>query len=127
MSIFFAFFLLVGNPGVSKSPTKAVLLSAFLPAGGQIYNEKYFKAAVLASIETYSGYKALDYYLGYRKSGDTEKFKSAVSFGFYFLGSWLYSMADAYVDAHLFDFGKKVQFTISSRGFGVRYNLRGGM
>ncbi len=127
MSVFFALLLLVDSPDLSKSPTKAVLLSAFLPAGGQIYNEKYFKAAVLASIETYSGYKALDYYLSYRKSGDTEKFKSAVSFGIYFLGAWLYSMADAYVDAHLFDFGKKVQFTSSSRGVGVRYNLKGGM
>ncbi|MEO0246679.1 MAG: hypothetical protein ABIM20_01715 [candidate division WOR-3 bacterium] len=96
-----------------KVPTKALLLSCFTPAGGQFYNEKYIKGAILGSIEIYTGYRAMKNYLSYRRTGSNERFADALSFGFYFLSFWLYSMADAYVDAHLYGFKNKIKIEAS--------------
>lgn len=100
-----------------KVPTKALLLSSFTPAGGQFYNEKYFKGTILAGLEIYTGYRAIENYLAYRKTGDNRRFADALSFGFYFLSFWLYSMADAYVDAHLYSFKNKIKFETSLNKF----------
>jgi len=115
--------LLSSNP-VSKSPTKAVLFSCFLPAGGQFYNEKYIKGTIIASIELYTGYKTAINYFDYRKTASPERFSDALSYGFYFLGTWLYSMADAYVDAHLYNFKEKMEVSLLPTGVRLSFKLR---
>jgi hypothetical protein len=108
----------------SKSPSKAVLLSCFIPAGGQFYNEKFLKGTIIGGFEVYTGYRALESYLSYRKTENNEDFGQALSFGFYFLGAWLYSMADAYVDAHLYNFSKRIKFEAKTGSVCLKYNFK---
>ena len=107
-----------------KDPEKAALLSAFLPGGGQFYNEKYLKGVIIASIEGFTGYNAISRYVKYKKFGDLQKFSESLSYGFYFLGTWLYSVADAYVDAHLFNFKEKVELVLLPRGVSFVYKIK---
>lgn len=119
MNVMFVLCILLSETVVAKSPSKAVLLSCFLPGGGQFYNEKFVKGAVFGAAEAFTGYVALSNYLDYKKTGSEAKFKESFSYGFYFLGIWLYSMADAYVDAQLFNFDKKIQISMNSKGIGL--------
>ncbi|MGB9824030.1 MAG: hypothetical protein ACPLN0_04695 [Candidatus Hydrothermia bacterium] len=125
MKFFLVFLILSLNAGErSKSPTKAVLLSCFIPAGGQFYNEKFIKGTIIGGLEVYTGYRALESYLSYRKNGNTENFGRALSFGFYFLGTWLYSMADAYVDAHLYNFSRRIKFEATTGSVCLKYKFK---
>ncbi|MDI6851932.1 MAG: DUF5683 domain-containing protein [bacterium] len=118
----FLVLILVGVEG--KNPGKAVLMSAFLPGGGQFYNEKYLKGFIVASVEVFTGYNSISRYVKYRKSGDLQMFNESLSYGFYFLGTWLYSLADAYVDAHLFNFKEKVELALFPRGVSFAYKIK---
>lgn len=125
MKIFLVFLALSLNTVErSKSPTKAVLLSCFIPAGGQFYNEKFLKGTIIGGFEVYTGYHALESYISYKKKGNNEDFGQALSFGFYFLGAWLYSMADAYVDAHLYNFSRKIKFEASNSSVSLKYKFK---
>jgi hypothetical protein len=121
---FLIYFLFLLGETQGKNPSKAVLMSAFLPAGGQFYNEKYLKGVVIGSVEVFTGFKAISNYVEYKKSGDLQKFNEGLSYGFYFLGTWLYSMADAYVDAHLFNFKSKVELAFLPKNMGISFNVK---
>ena len=116
-----------------QSPKKAAILSAALPGLGQIYNKKYWKAAIIyAGLLTsayyindnnnrYKQYKeayiiridnnpnTTDNYVGEYSSGDLLILKD-----FYrrnreisilcFVGTYILNIVDASVDAHLFDY-----------------------
>jgi len=108
-----------------KSPWTAVGFSALFPGLGQFYNESYWKLPVIAVITGYLGYsyfynnsKFMDYRDKYTASQDSLNpngqavYKSLREFYrnqrdqffLYFGLFYLINLADAYVDAHLYDF-----------------------
>jgi hypothetical protein len=122
---------------MKKNPWKAVGLSAILPGLGQFYNESYWKLPIIAVVGGYFGYEILynnsrfqDYKTLYEDSqtplnpsGDL-RYKSLREyyrdqrdqFILYYGIFYIITLADAYVDAHLYDFtvSDKVRFKITS-------------
>lgn len=120
---------------MKKSPWKAVMLSAILPGLGQYYNESYWKLPIVAVVGGslayyffYNNSKYLDYKDLYANSqtplnpyGDERYKRLRESYRdsrdqnlLYFMLFYLINLADAYVDAHLFDFSvnKNVKFGV---------------
>lgn len=127
--------MLVPN-GQYKSPGRAVILSALLPAGGQFYTSHYIKGGIIAFGEIFSLSKAYFLYRDSKnyQSGSTERdslMRESFSYVFWFLGIWFYSMLDAYVDAQLFNFDKKAKISMSFKPdneailFGVKIPYKG--
>jgi len=129
-------FLLLIFGGEYKSPQKAVILSALLPGGGQFYTSHYIKGGVIAFGEFFSLSKA---YFLYRDSKNYQEdsserdslMRESFSYAFWFLGIWFYSMLDAYVDAHLYNFDEKAKISISFKPdneavlFGIKISYKG--
>lgn len=93
------------------SPKGAMLRSLALPGWGQIYNRHYIKAAVIGGGEIGLLISILvqhDRFKDARKNGFSEAadfYKNDRNRLTWYLGfSILYSMADAYVDGHLYEF-----------------------
>jgi hypothetical protein len=106
------------------SPALAMGLSAILPGAGQVYNRSFWKVPVIAGLGGYFVYEFLknnrtykDYRDQYQESLLTnpagsrgllrgrEFYKDQRdSFGWYFFILYVINIADAYVDASLFDF-----------------------
>lgn len=110
---------------MKKSPWKAVLLSAVLPGLGQFYNESYWKLPIVAVVGgslAYYFFHNNSLYLDYRDLyassqtaenpyGDERYKRLRESYRdtrdqnlLYFMLFYLVNIADAYVDAHLYDF-----------------------
>ena len=108
-----------------KNPWTAIGLSALLPGLGQYYNESYWKIPVIAGIGGYFVYVAIKNNNKFLENRDL--YNSSVTpenpfgdsrykelrefyrnqrdqFILYFGLLYLINLADAYVDAHLFDF-----------------------
>jgi hypothetical protein len=91
-----------------RSPLLAVCFSSVFPGGGQLYTQQYLRAAGFAGGLGYLGYcynredKAA---IGnpdqddYNYHNDRRR-----TYKWWFIGVWAMSLADAYVDAHLFKF-----------------------
>lgn len=112
----------------TKSPGKAMLLSAVLPGSGQFYNESYWKVPIVVGFGVYLVYNWIDnnrLYKNYRDQyrvalqgdpsgvqpltrnlGDYREFykDQRDSFTWYLLIWYFITLADAYVDASLYDF-----------------------
>jgi hypothetical protein len=109
----------------TKSPLKAMLFSAVLPGAGQFYNESYWKVPIVLGFGVYLLSNWLDNnrrYHDYRSQfeqsllanppdGDqvllsTREFykDQRDSFTWYLLIWYVVTLADAYVDASLYDF-----------------------
>lgn len=105
-----------------KSPTGALLRSLAFPGWGQLYNQKYLKAAIIGTGESLLIYQTV-YYYGrtdkyrdrYQNETDTElrqqyfeqfdSYRDRRNQHIWFLAITIfYSMFDAYVDAHLAGF-----------------------
>ncbi len=84
-----------------KNPKLAWKLSA-VPGLGQVYNEKYVKAAILGG----SQYYAVSQFIKYR---DEERIGRRNTYAWWILGLWVYGMLDAYVDAQLSSFPVKTE------------------
>ena len=109
--------------GPRRSPAKAVLLSAFLPGGGQFYTHQPVKGGVLGGAELYTGYaafqafrrtlQALDRYHRTGQEEDRQDYlteqQKALYWFFWWLTFWGYSLADAYVSAHLYQIELQIQ------------------
>lgn len=110
---------------MTKSPMTAVLYSALLPGLGQFYNKSYWKIPLIALIGGYFGYEIVknnNDFLSYRDLYESSQTTANPSgnqllktyrefyrdqrdqFILYFGIMYLINLADAYVDAHLFDF-----------------------
>ena len=110
------------NAETEKKPTNAMLYSAFIPGGGQIYNGKYIKAGIVIGVQSYLITSAI-YHID-KKDEYNRKASSATTINdrLYYESKrdgfrdmerndywWiaitaLLSIADAFVDAHLSDF-----------------------
>lgn len=88
-----------------KNPRTAVLCSALFPGAGQIYNGKWLKAGILSGLEGYTLYRAHIFHEDYQRDRtDTEAQINRNKHLWYAAGVYVYSMLDAYVDAHLSSF-----------------------
>ncbi len=90
-----------------KSPIAAMTYSVVFPAGGQFYNDKWLKGSIFMGTElAFGGIAAYNYYLNSR--GVTEPFlaisqtslSNAKAYTWIFAAAYVYSIMDAYVDAH---------------------------
>jgi len=92
----------------SISPEKAMMYSALFPGGGQFYTKRYAKGILFLGLETSLAFLSCK---NYEKSLEYEDFSperdfykhESVSYALYFLGAYLFSIADAYVSAHFFN------------------------
>lgn len=124
-----------------KSPRAAVLRSLAFPGWGQMYNERPWKAAVVFSAEAGLLSAAIWHNTRMHKSfDDSYDDKAAYVQGFrdfhwdkrsqyyWYLGfAVLISMADAYVDAHLFDFDESTDLSATPGGLSVGVMPEGGL
>jgi len=114
------------HPGFqpTKSAAVATILSAVIPGAGQVYNESYWKLPIVLGFGAYFAYEWLDNHKKYRDYRDQyreslETFPSGDgrlltlrefykeqrdTFTWYFAILYLLNVADAYVDASLYDF-----------------------
>ncbi|MBS3741263.1 MAG: hypothetical protein KGY75_06280 [Candidatus Cloacimonetes bacterium] len=104
-----------------KNATKAILYSAFIPGGGQFYNEKYIKAGATFSLELaflgsgiYYQIKRENAWDDYIESGNQQDYDTyndyhikSQSMYWWFFAVKFVSVVDAYVDAKLFNYDKK--------------------
>ena len=81
-----------------KSPMGALVRSMVVPGWGQWYNEQPIKGAVIFSTGLFLG-GAMMY-----EQQRTLDHKQRNTYFLWFLGVFLYNIADAYVDAHLYGF-----------------------
>ena len=106
-----------------KSPTVAVLRSAFVPGWGQWYNGQKLKAALVLGVELGLVGEIVYYHrLVVKSSSDWERefyedWRSR--FLWWLLAAHIVNMLDAYVDAHLWDFDTGPDLSIDG-------GLRGG-
>jgi hypothetical protein len=108
-----------------RAPALALALSAVVPGGGQLYTQKFIRAAAFAGALGYFGYgywredramrrdvsagnaaltdaEAIAYYDSYSRHYENRR-----TYQWWGIGIWLFSLADAYVDAHLFKFDER--------------------
>ncbi|HID94676.1 MAG TPA: hypothetical protein EYP53_01275 [Candidatus Latescibacteria bacterium] len=98
---------------LKKSPTGALIRSALLPGWGQLYNGRYLKAGLILGAESFL---ATEIVLEDRKirasTSDAKRdlhTRRRNTFAIWLAGTILYSMIDAYVDAHLFGFEEEME------------------
>tara|TARA_B100000029_G_scaffold142986_1_gene138236 strand:+ start:5340 stop:5705 length:366 start_codon:yes stop_codon:yes gene_type:complete len=70
---------------------------AIIPGLGQIYNEEYFKSFSFITLQIYSGYK-------YIQLNNENNYSMRNTYAWWTFGLYIWSMLDAYVDAHLSSF-----------------------
>jgi hypothetical protein len=108
-----------------KSPLKAAVYSAILPGAGQFYNESYWKIPIIAGLGGYFVYELIDnnkQYKDYRDlylasitpenpfgnlqlRANRDHFRDQRdNFIIYSAILYIINVADAFVDAHLYDF-----------------------
>ena len=94
-----------------------MLRSMALPGWGQWYNEKRLKAVVVMGAEAGLVIDAIvQNQLAARSEAEYEReyYRNNRSLAIWWLGAViLYSMADAYVDAHLFDFDERPDLSLA--------------
>lgn len=109
---------------MTKSPLGAVLRSAVLPGWGQYYNESYLKIPVVWGVLVWFAYNYIKNDNSYKDNRDLFEKTEIQSyqtlairyidnrdlFAIYFVLGYLANLADAYVDAHLFDFTVEEDF-----------------
>lgn len=92
----------------NKSPRGAMLRSIFVPGWGQFYNGKWLKGLLIAGAELGLITNAVVLNKWANEATTDEEYYFYIdnrNLSFWLLGATiLYSMADAYVDAHLFQF-----------------------
>ncbi len=104
---------------VYKDPTGAMLRSLLVPGWGQFYNGKWFKGLLVAGTEIGLGINA--YILNqWAQEATSEEYRLFYlenrNLSFWLLGATiLYSMADAYVDAHLYNFDETPELSFDHR------------
>jgi len=110
-----------------KSPLKAVFFSAVFPGGGQLYTGNYWRAAGFATVE--AGLAGAAFYEAWRmyKAEDQAEidrhYEKQRSLWWWAAGTWALSMADAYVDAHLYKFDEQGRVVVGMGTGGLKVIL----
>ncbi len=119
-----------------RSPARAVWLSALIPGGGQFYTHQVLKGVVLGVAELGTAYqtlqslqatwRALDRYHRTGSPEDRQAYldvqQETLYWFFWWLTFWGYSLADAYVSAHLYRIEWQIQ-TIESHTVSMRVGV----
>ena len=92
--IYFIIFSVLVADSTNTEHKKFDLKLNLIPCVGQIKNEKYVKAGILASLQSYSVYN----FSNYNKKGQIGKRNT---YGWWSLGLYFYGIIDSYVDHHL--------------------------
>lgn len=124
----------------SKSVPAAMLLSTFIPGGGQVYNQSYAKAGLIAGAEATLAFFTVREHLLMKDIEQSwtevpDSARDAVMnshrdrrnvFAFFTGAVIAFSVADAYVDAHMFGFRESQTLSLapSTRGLGLCLNYR---
>ncbi|MDI6739597.1 MAG: DUF5683 domain-containing protein [Candidatus Edwardsbacteria bacterium] len=116
-----------------RYPLVSMACSAVFPGGGQLYTQKYFRAAAFAGTLGYLGYRYYkedklmnrEFDLAVRTGNSNSPefilhaenyyahYDNRRTFQWWFVGIWLFSLADAYVDAHMFKFDERAEPKLS--------------
>jgi hypothetical protein len=111
---------------ISKSAKTAMLLTTFIPGGGQFYTQRYFKGIAIGGLQSYLIYKEVQTQLKINelegKASLTleeqtlleDKFRERRNFGWWMALVWSIGILDAYVDAKLYGFD--TELSIDERG-----------
>ncbi|MEA2103100.1 MAG: DUF5683 domain-containing protein, partial [Candidatus Cloacimonadota bacterium] len=105
----------------ARIPSKAMLLSAFLPGGGQFYNHKPLKASLYITLESsllgfgiYYAVKTNQAFDDYQQTQNQSDYNEYVNYNdksqnmiWWFATVKFISIVDAYVDAKLYNFDWK--------------------
>jgi len=114
----------VDSPSAAKTPLKknsprgAVIRAVIFPGWGQWYNEKRFKALLVfgtevgfASAAIWHNQQVVKSWKDYEDIYKEFHINMRNQFVWYLAGAILYSMADAYVDAHLYHFDESTDLS----------------
>jgi len=123
----------------TKNFRTAMLLSALIPGGGQFYNESYIKGILIAGGEMTLGYFTVREHLrmvqAEREAASDSSLEARAdtlrdrrnTLIFFTAAVIAFSVADAYVDAHMFGFRDAQRLSIvpsrSGLGLAVRYRF----
>ena len=123
---------MIDSPTVvlQKSPGRAVLLSALIPGGGQVYTGYWWKTLLIAPAEITLGclavfdHRAANDALGAGDTTEHVRLRDRRNAFLYFTGAVIaYSMADAYVSARMYGFDRQMQFAIGPTRVGIRVGI----
>jgi hypothetical protein len=110
------------RPPPHKSPGTAVLLSALLPGGGQVYTGGYWKAGLIAPAELVLGFFSVKEHLDATRAleqgreADYVLHRDRRTALLWWTGAVIaFSMADAYVSAQLYGFDDQMRFSQAIR------------
>ncbi|MGC8894984.1 MAG: DUF5683 domain-containing protein [candidate division WOR-3 bacterium] len=90
-----------------KNPARAAWLSAIIPGAGQFYNGQAWKGLLLGGIEGFLAGMTATKLIEYRQDPSEETMSPALNYGFFFIGVWGFSVADAYAFAYMKDFARR--------------------
>ena len=91
---------------VERLPKKAVIYS-IIPGGGQIYNRKYLKAALVLGVEIYSAYNFQVSRDNYNSTGLESYRQDRNKYAWWMGFAYIYGLLDALVDSHLSAFDER--------------------
>jgi len=127
----------------ATNPTHAMLYSAFIPGGGQVYNHAYVKAGIVVGLQAYllgnvlyndsrvEDYKdklqgSFDAFTQQQYKDKLQMYRERRTSDIWWMGvTCVLSMLDAYVDAHLADFeGEKAKMHLRFSDEQVQLELK---
>ncbi|MEO0275168.1 MAG: hypothetical protein ABIM60_00075 [candidate division WOR-3 bacterium] len=99
----------------SKSPVLSAWLSFLFPGGGQFYTKNYIKGALIGATEIYliHEFKRIYDLRKEERIPDTTYERKILYNGIIYLMVHIYSIADAYVSAHFYNFPKDTTLNLS--------------
>ncbi len=122
---------------MKKNVSRAMLLSALIPGGGQFYNESYWKGGLVAAAEiTLASFTVREQLLlgdvaeawsGAERDSVYTVCRNRRNVFAFFTGAVIgYAVADAYVDAHMFGFRQAQRLSLepAPMGLGVGLSFR---
>ena len=113
------------------SPSGAMWRSMLLPGWGQLYNRKYLKAVIIGGTEIGFLYSSLLQDHRYKEDKKNQEWENAAFYEndrnrlrWWITGLILYSMADAYVDGHLWDFDLDQDLSVGINSGSVYFKVQ---
>jgi hypothetical protein len=98
----------------TRAPKKATMTAALIPGGGQVYNGKYLKGAVIFGLESLALYSFYDNNQKYNSWNETYPLRQQRymekrnKYAWWAVFIYVYGLLDAMVDAHLMTFDDKM-------------------